>query len=118
MLVLVRRLALTTAGLALLVSATAYAAPARMDRTGPPQGGSWGKLDSHVQALATARLRSRAPTADERSGLTLSPSGEVLVDVYVDGDLGSARSELEALGMRVQAVSRRQPERMVEGWLP
>jgi Subtilase family len=75
------------------------------------------KLDGHVQALSTARLASRAPTQQEKAGLTLSPSGEVLVDVYVNGDLADARRALEADGMRVQAVSNRQPEQMVEGWL-
>ena len=75
------------------------------------------KLDGHVQALTTARLASRAPTQQEKDGLTLSPSGEVLVDVYVKGDTAAARSALEADGMRVEAVSNREPERMVEGWL-
>jgi Subtilase family len=75
------------------------------------------KLDGHVQALSTARLASRAPTQQERAGLTLSRSGEVLVDVYVNGDMSAARRALEMTGMRVEAVSDREPERIVEGWL-
>ena len=44
--------------------------------------------------------------------------GRVLVDVYVTGSVSSRAEELRSHGMSVQAVSRREPQRMVEGWLP
>ena len=50
--------------------------------------------------------------------MTLSPQGDALTDVYVNGDVDAAAGDLRALGMRVTAVSRRAPQRMVEGYLP
>jgi ribosomal protein S11 len=87
----------------------------------PAQAGSaryayLNKLDGNLQALAAGE---KPPTAH---GLTLSrPAlvhGKTLVDVYVNGDVGAAAQQLRALGMEVQAVSRHDPERMVEGLLP
>ena len=99
---------------ALAAAATAHAAPVSLGHhTSDPV---LAKLDSHIQTLVVAKRARRAPTAAERDGLTLR-SGDVLVDVYVDGDMSAARHDLEALGMRVEAVSNRQPQRMVEGWL-
>jgi subtilisin family serine protease len=45
-------------------------------------------------------------------------NGRVLVDVYVNGSVSSRADALRAHGVRVQAVSRREPQRMVEGWVP
>jgi hypothetical protein len=76
------------------------------------------KLDSHLQNLAAARLGGRSlPGAAEREGVTLE-GGSASVDVYVNGDVDAAAAELRALGMDVLAVSRVEPERVVEGLLP
>ncbi len=76
------------------------------------------KLDSHLQNLATARLGGRSiSAAAAREGVTMS-GDSVSVDVYVNGDIDAAAAKLRALGMKVAAVSRVQPERMVEGLLP
>jgi hypothetical protein len=111
----VARLTATAVVLAALAAASAaYAAPAPLGhRTSDP---ALGKLDSHLQTLVAASRARRSPTPAQRDGLTLR-GGDVLVDVYVDGGMSAARRALEALGMRVQAVSNRRPERMVEGWL-
>lgn len=109
------RLTATAAVLAVLTAASAaHAAPAPLGRhTSNPV---LGKLDSHIQTLVAARRARRAPTAAEKDGLTIR-GGDTLVDVYVDGDMPTAKHELEALGMRVEAESERPPQRMVEGWL-
>src|SRR5215210_8347556 len=44
--------------------------------------------------------------------------GRVLVDVYVNGYVSRHAGRLRSHGMRVEAVSRHEPQRMVEGWLP
>ena len=72
------------------------------------------KLDSHLQDLATANLTGRSGS---RQGLTMS-GNSVAVDVYVNGSIDEAAGQLRALGMQVSAVSRVEPERMVEGYLP
>lgn len=72
------------------------------------------KLDSHLQDLATANLTGRSGS---RQGLTMS-GNSVAVDVYVNGSIDEAAGKLRALGMHVTAVSRVEPERMVEGYLP
>src|SRR4051812_2820920 len=56
------------------------------------------------------------PTVQPLPGIVRD--GEVLVDVYVKGAVSAGATALRAQGMRVQAVSRRAPERVVEGWLP
>jgi hypothetical protein len=79
------------------------------------------KLDSHLQAVAASSLGAGNPTsarsAAEQQGVTTSLQGEVAVDVYVDGGLEQAAAGLRALGMRVTGISRRAPQRMVEGFL-
>jgi subtilase family protein len=75
------------------------------------------KLDGGLQSLAAGEK----PVSGH--GFTLSTpavvhNGRTLVDVYVNGDLNVAARQLRALGMDVQAVSRRNPQRMVEGLLP
>lgn len=80
------------------------------------------KLDSHLQDVAASRLGAGSETsaaiAVRRQGVTVSPQGDVSVDVYVNGDIQRAADELRALGMRVGAVSARAPQRMVEGFIP
>jgi len=77
------------------------------------------KLDSHLQELATADLRGRdLGAAADREGLTVTGGEDVVVDVYVDGNVEAAAEGLRDLGMRVTAVSQREPQRMVEGRLP
>ena len=44
--------------------------------------------------------------------------GRVLVDVYVKGAVRDRAAALRGEGMRVEALSARAPQRMVEGWLP
>jgi hypothetical protein len=80
------------------------------------------KLDSHLQDVAASRLGAGSPesarAAAHRQSVTISPQGEVSVDVYVNGSVARAADRLRALGMRVIAVSDRAPQRMVEGFLP
>jgi Subtilase family len=79
------------------------------------------ELDSHLQEIAVSRLvagEAAAALEAERQGATVSPAGDVSVDVYVQGDVARAADELRALGMQVVAVSDRAPQRMVEGFLP
>lgn len=112
--------------------APALAAPAAPSKTmrdlvasiggGPSQAGSaryayLNKLDGGLQSLAA----HEAPVAAH--GLTLTRPTVVrgdmtLVDVYVTGDIEAAAKQLRALGMDVQAVSRHNPQRMIEGLLP
>jgi hypothetical protein len=81
-----------------------------------------GKLDDHLQDVAASRLGggtvADAVVAARRQDVTTTPNGDVSVDVYVDGALGTAEAGLRALGMRVTATSDRAPERMVEGVIP
>ena len=80
------------------------------------------KLDSHLQDVVVSRLGTgsveSAKVAARRQGITISPQGGVLVDVYVRGAVARAADDLRALGMQVVAVSNRAPARMVEGFLP
>jgi hypothetical protein len=88
----------------------------------PSQAGSaryayLNKLDGGLQMLAAHEKPVSA------HGLTLMRPAIVrgdktLVDVYVNGDIATAAKQLRALGMDIQAVSRRNPERMIEGLLP
>ncbi len=79
------------------------------------------KLDSHLQDVAASRLGAGSPAAARvaaaRQGVTTS-QGDVSVDVYVKGDVAQAADALRALGMRVTATGDRDPQRMVEGFLP
>lgn len=77
------------------------------------------KLVGGLGALA----RDGRVTADGPEPLVQPPppivrGGQVLVDVHVGGALRDAAAALRREGMRVEAVSRTEPERMVEGWLP
>src|SRR3954454_8954452 len=84
-------------------------------------GTGLGKLDGRLQlvlkaALAADRAAAGTTTA-RRLQIALTPEGLVSVDVYVSGDVARAEQRLRALGMRVGAVSRRAPTRVVEGYL-
>jgi hypothetical protein len=102
------RVALATgAVIALLVAPAASARP--LD-----------KLDGQLKDLATGK---RPPAKRGGGTLGLRPlkvtrAGEVLVDVYVHGAMRPAARALRSEGMRVQAISGRSPQRMVEGWVP
>ena len=80
------------------------------------------KLDSSLVQIAASRLGTGgavgAAVTAQRQGIALSAGGDVPVDVYVRGDLALAAARLRALGMRVSAISEREPQRMVEGLLP
>jgi hypothetical protein len=104
---MMRRLFGAVLGFLVLSCAPALAAPAYLD-----------KLDSHVQELAAGKGWSALEGNHALGGPTVAPGGRVLVDVYVNGDVDAAAQRLRALGMEVTAVSRRAPERLVEGLLP
>jgi hypothetical protein len=78
------------------------------------------KLDGQLKDLATGKR----PHAKQGAGairpraLKVTRSGEVLVDVYVHGAMAPAANALRREGMRVQAISGRSPQRMVEGYVP
>jgi hypothetical protein len=118
-----RRLRAPAAAVACSVLLAAGAAPA-MDASPRPasHGGDVRKLDGRLQLLAGAGLGAdgaeHARSAARRLGLTVSQQGAVSVDVYVTGDVTRAARGLRGLGMRVGAVSRRAPTRVVEGYLP
>ena len=80
------------------------------------------KLDSHLQDVAASRLgggtAASAVVAARRQDVASAASGDVSVDVYVNGSVALAADDLRALGMQVVATSDRAPERMVEGFLP
>ena len=78
------------------------------------------KLDSHLQSLEAQRLDGGDLAATARQeALTLADGArDVLVDVYVNGDMDAAKASLRARGMAIRAVSDRRPQRMVEGTLP
>jgi hypothetical protein len=80
------------------------------------------KLDSNVQAVAASRLGTgsvaSAKSAARREHVTISATGSVLVDVYVDGRPALAADALRALGMQVTAIGNHPPQRLVEGYLP
>ena len=79
------------------------------------------KLDSSLVDVAASRLggdKTDAAAAADRQGVTTSPAGDVLVDVYVTTDIAQAERALRALGMRVTGTSDIAPQRMVEGYLP
>ena len=78
------------------------------------------KLDGQTQALAADRLDApaRPLAAADTAGLTVTPAGRVMVDVYLEGPLDAARAALERAGLDVVATSDRAPQRTVSGWLP
>lgn len=122
-------LALTLSLTALSSPALAAAPPSKTLRDlvasiggDPSQAGSaryayLNKLDGNLQALA-AHEKPRTVNGVTLKGPAVVKDGATLVDVYVNGDIEAAAAQLRALGMDVQAVSRREPERMVEGLLP
>ena len=116
---LIARLAAAACVLALAVGAAQ--AMGATPRPGP-HGSGLSKLDGRLQMVARAARGAggvqRAPIAARRLDLTLSERHGVSVDVYVVGDVARAADRLRALGMRVVAVSRRAPTRVVEGYLP
>ncbi len=74
------------------------------------------KLDSRVQDLAAGRSATAGPLSPVNPRVTHGRRAHV--DVYVNGNITAAAQRLRALGMRISAVSRRAPERMVEGYMP
>ena len=80
------------------------------------------KLDGRLQVVAASGLGTGGPASAAvsavRQGITMSPGGEVPVDVYVTDDVPAAAGALRALGMRVTGTSDLPPQRMVEGFLP
>jgi Subtilase family/PASTA domain len=75
------------------------------------------KLDGHLQALV-ARQKPVSAHGVTPIAPAVTPGDRTLVDVYVNGDIEAAARQLRGLGMSVKAVSRRAPERMIEGYLP
>ncbi len=77
------------------------------------------KLDSHLQTLAAQALGAPKPAQGALRETALPVTGgTVPVDVYADGNLDAAAAALRDLGMRVTAISRREPQRLIEGRLP
>jgi Subtilase family len=74
------------------------------------------KLDGGLQDLAAGG--AAPPRGQVRPLAPRTSGGRVRVDVYATGDLEAAARELRALGLRVAAISRRAPQRMIEGDLP
>jgi hypothetical protein len=98
--------------LAIAAALGLLAAPAASARTGD-------KLDATLKQLGGGkRLRAKpaAPSVQPVTGQVRN--GKVLVDVYVRGAMRDGSAALRDEGMRVEAVSGRSPQRMVEGWLP
>jgi len=88
----------------------------------PSQAGSaryayLNKLDGGLQSLAAGEKPTPVHGFTMRTPAVVR-GGETLVDVYVTGDIDAAATRLRALGMDVRAVSRHNPERMIEGLLP
>src|SRR4051812_6393574 len=73
------------------------------------------RLDGSLRDLAAGVVPGAGPV---RAALPRVSGGRVAVDVYATGDLDSGARALRRLGMRVSAISRRAPQRMVEGELP
>src|SRR4051794_31837476 len=79
------------------------------------------KIDARLHDLATGKRVKPKPGS---GGATVQPAGapvrggRVLVDVYVRGAMRPAAAALRNRQMRIAAISRRRPERMVEGWMP
>jgi hypothetical protein len=99
-------------GLAITVALGLLAAPAASAK--PVD-----KLDARLKQLAAGkRVRAKpgAPSVQPVGGPVRN--GKVLVDVYVRGAMRDGAAALRGEGMRVEAVSGRSPQRMVEGWLP
>jgi subtilase family protein len=86
-------------------------------QAGSPRYAYLNKLDGGLQSLAAGEK----PVSVHGFTLTTPAvvrNGKTLVDVYVNGDVDATAKQLRALGMDVRAVSRRNPQRMVEGLLP
>jgi subtilisin family serine protease len=101
------------AGLALAAVLALVLAPAAQARP-------LDKLDARLKGLATGKIAKGKATA----GPSVQPAGapvrdgKVQVDVYVRGAMRDGAAALRAEGMRVEAISGRSPERVVEGSVP
>src|SRR3954470_5309634 len=94
------------AAIALLLVAPADARP--LDKLG-------GRLRTMAQGK---RVQARpAGVASVQSPPVTVRGGKVLVDVYVRGAMRNGAAALRDEGMRVEAISGRSPQRMVEGWV-
>jgi hypothetical protein len=77
------------------------------------------KLDARLKQLAAGthvRAAAGRPSVQPAGGPVVD--GKVQVDVYVRGAMRDGAAALRDEGMRVEAVSGRSPQRMVEGWVP
>jgi hypothetical protein len=77
------------------------------------------KLDARLKQLASGkhvRAKTGQPSVRPAGGPVVN--GKVQVDVYVRGAMRDGAAALRDEGMRVEAVSGRSPQRMVEGWVP
>src|SRR5215207_2401792 len=74
------------------------------------------KLDARLKQLAAGkRVRAKPSAASVQPLGGPVRDGKVLVDVYVRGAMRDGAAALRDEGMRVEAVSGRSPQRMVEG---
>ena len=77
------------------------------------------KLDGRLAQLASgARARVTPSGASVQPAGAPVRNGRVLVDVYVGGTMREGAAALRGEGMQVEAISRRSPFRIVEGWVP
>jgi hypothetical protein len=75
------------------------------------------KIDSNlIDLLADYRSGKDLSQAAQERGLTVGNNKEVLVDIYVNGSVDQASSDLTKLGMTVQSTS--EAYKVVEGFLP
>jgi subtilisin family serine protease len=76
------------------------------------------KLGGQLRDLARGTQAPARPAGPSVGPLpAIVHDGRVLVDVYVKGVVRERAAALRRLGMRVDAVSTRAPQRIVEGWL-
>ena len=77
------------------------------------------KLDAGLKQLVTGKpARAKPVVATVQPVSPEVRGGQVLVDVYVRGAMRDGAAALRGEGMRVEAISGRSPQRMVEGWVP
>src|SRR5690242_6725303 len=80
--------------------------------------GAKGKLDTQVRALVQTQQDHQSVPAQAQQDRVTVDDDRVLVDVYVNGDVADAASQLSSAGMDVVAQADAGPASMVEGYVP
>ena len=82
-----------------------------------PDSSYLGKIDSNLQSLIADYLSGEdIKQSAQNYGLQVTENNEVLVDIYVNGSIDPAITQLTELGMLVQATN--ESFNVVEGLLP